>query len=787
MRLHQPSEPGPRPPQFAGRRFVSLRTKFVVFFSLILILTCSTLSGYFLETRRAVMTDNLHRLGTILLTSVVNNRQLRYGGLIAEDRATLQQFTESLIAVEDVVYVVIRGMDGMILAQQNKLVRESSGSLTFTQERRYYPDERIAQALYRTPVQIPQMTPVTLSGDKILEPKTVPDDWFFSFSPLTEHVYDFAMPVLRQPSTDPSHFALPLQFEDATASGPRREPTAVQGVIQIGMSDAHAMHSLLGMIRNTLLLTALIIGIGILGAHVLTMRITTPIRSLASVAHQLAEGQIPPPLAPTTYDEVGQLTGMFNTMTQALHERNLAINTNLEIIQRQVLQLSAVHQTSAAITSTLDLHQLLDTVLQLLITNLGFSRMLLLLRRDSQDIAYVAQIAGVSPDVMEAARHIEIPITDGDTLIADLLIHARPVHVHRLEAASHRIHPAMLQLARHADVTSFVAVPLQIHGRTLGVLVGDRNALPCTGEDLSILETIAGHVAAAIDNARAYAGLTELTQNLEQRIQARTQELSVANERLQDHDRRRSMFVSVASHELRTPMTAIRSFADNMRDGITGPLTERQFTYLNRIGHNLDRLTRIINQLLDWSRLDLHKDVLRLEPLCIQQTANLVVDSLQHLAAQKKVCLVIEHRERTPPIYGERDKVEQILWNLLGNAVKFTPPEGRVTVEFTATADRFVQITVTDTGCGIQPADLPRIFNEFSKVSSAMPGSQGAQLGLCITKTLITMHGGSIRVESTPGVGTRVIFTLPIADPQPLSEDETSASDSLPDIERCEP
>jgi signal transduction histidine kinase len=271
-------------------------------------------------------------------------------------------------------------------------------------------------------------------------------------------------------------------------------------------------------------------------------------------------------------------------------------------------------------------------------------------------------------------------------------------------------------------------------------------------------------VAAAIDNARAYASLSEMTQHLEQRIEERTRELSVANERLQDHDRRRSMFVSVASHELRTPMTAIRSFADNMRDGITGPLTERQATYLARIGHNLDRLTRIINQLLDWSRLDLNKDLLRLEPLCIQQTTVLVVDTLQTLAAQKHVTIDVNCAERTPAIHGDRDKVEQILWNLIGNAVKFTPPEGRVTVDFAVTPDGFVQITVSDTGCGIQPDELPRIFNEFSKVSSAVPAAQGAQLGLCITKTLVTMHKGRIWVDSTPGIGTRFFFTLPVAD-----------------------
>ena len=105
----------------------SLRTKFVVFFSLILILTCSTLSWYFIEVRRVSMTENLNQLGTILLTNVVNNGQFRYGGLIAEDRATLREFVESLMAVDDVVYVVIRGADHIILAQQNKIVQELMG------------------------------------------------------------------------------------------------------------------------------------------------------------------------------------------------------------------------------------------------------------------------------------------------------------------------------------------------------------------------------------------------------------------------------------------------------------------------------------------------------------------------------------------------------------------------------------------------------------------------------------------------------------------------------------
>jgi signal transduction histidine kinase len=323
------------------------------------------------------------------------------------------------------------------------------------------------------------------------------------------------------------------------------------------------------------------------------------------------------------------------------------------------------------------------------------------------------------------------------------------------------MNPAFLELIRRVEVQSFVCVPLQSHNQTLGFIAGDRGALPCSEEDLHILMTIASHVATAIDNARTYANLAQLTQHLEQRIQERTHELSLANERLQEHDRRRTMFVSVASHELRTPMTAIRSFADNMLDGVAGALSDRQRTYLDRIGHNLNRLTRIINQLLDWSRLDMKKEILRLESLHVDEVSMMVVESLRTVAAEKEVGIQVDAPEHLPMIRADRDKVEQILWNLVGNAVKFTPPGGKVEVRFQALPDGMVQTCVADTGCGIPGDQLDRVFNEFSKVPSTMPTSQGAQLGLFITKSFITMHKGQIWVESELGSGSRFYFTLP--------------------------
>jgi len=212
-------------------------------------------------------------------------------------------------------------------------------------------------------------------------------------------------------------------------------------------------------------------------------------------------------------------------------------------------------------------------------------------------------------------------------------------------------------------------------------------------------------------------------------------------------------------------MTAIRSFADNMLDGIAGPLTERQTTYLTRIGHNLNRLTRIINQLLDWSRLDLKRETLNLEPLCIRQIAELVVDSLRTVAAEKQIVLDITFPKQLTQVLADRDKVEQIFWNLVGNAIKFTPLQGRVSVEIAQNAAGDVQACVADTGCGIAPEYLDKVFNEFSRVPSSFPASQGAQLGLFITKNLMRMHGGTIRVESTLQVGTRFYIVFPSVPP----------------------
>src|SRR5262245_25058047 len=479
---HAPREvPASFAPAPSGHRFVSLRMKFVAFFSLILVLTISALSWYFVETRRQAMTENLHRTGTILLTNTVHNDHFRFGGLVGEDPIILRQFVEGLMAIDNVVYVVVTSSDGRVLDQRSKLTRILSDNTQQAQEQPLYPDHQLAIALLGSEASTLETTQLSLSSEQTLIPTEISSEWLLPFLVWHETIYDFAMPLIRKQDANAPlpHFS--VEREEGPPPLSSLQTTPVYGVVQIGITDAEAKRELLLIIRNVLILTVLLIGAGIFGAHVLTSRITTPLRSLAGAARQLAEGtESPVPLATRTRDEVGQLTSLFNEMTRSLHERNQAITANLETIKRQVSQLTTLHQSSATIASTLNMNQLLDSVLKLLVDNLGFSRMVLILRHAGGDVAYVAQITGVSPVIAEAARNLQIPIKDDGSITADLLIHGNPLLIPDVETVTERLHPPVLDLLRRSGVRSFVCVPLQSHNRILGYLAGDRDIQPCT-------------------------------------------------------------------------------------------------------------------------------------------------------------------------------------------------------------------------------------------------------------------------------------------------------------------
>lgn len=238
--------------------------------------------------------------------------------------------------------------------------------------------------------------------------------------------------------------------------------------------------------------------------------------------------------------------------------------------------------------------------------------------------------------------------------------------------------------------------------------------------------------------------------------------------RLKELDKMKSDFVSNVSHELRTPLTAIKGSVDNMLDGITGALNEKQMRYLARVKSNTDRLTRLINDLLDLSRIEAGKIDLRPANLSLVALTREVAESLKPVAAEKLITLDVLSPSTGVTAWADRDKVAQVLMNLIGNAVKFTPVHGKVTVGVRPNGDDWVQISIADTGPGIPWEEISTIFDKFYQIAGAdKHKTKGTGLGLAISKALVEMHGGKIWAQSEVGKGSTFCFTLPAQQPLP--------------------
>lgn len=263
------------------------------------------------------------------------------------------------------------------------------------------------------------------------------------------------------------------------------------------------------------------------------------------------------------------------------------------------------------------------------------------------------------------------------------------------------------------------------------------------------------------ERRRAEQELDELNQTLERRIQDRTSTLQATVEQLQEFDRLKSAFVGIVSHELRTPLTSIKSLTENLLTEVTGPLNEKQKHYASRIEFNADRLTRMLNELLNLSKIESGKMELRQTVLSLPDLLADLEEAFQPPAQRKSIQMHVGSMESMPKICADRDKLYEVLANLLENAIKFTPPGGRIHIAAQVFDDRHIKMSISDTGCGISEEHLPKIFDKFYRVQPGSGPVAGSGLGLAIAKGLVELHGGIMTVESAVGKGTQFYFTLP--------------------------
>jgi signal transduction histidine kinase/CheY-like chemotaxis protein len=319
-------------------------------------------------------------------------------------------------------------------------------------------------------------------------------------------------------------------------------------------------------------------------------------------------------------------------------------------------------------------------------------------------------------------------------------------------------------LASHG-VLSLLAVPLSHRGRLLGVLYLEHREVPGAFNEkrVELLSVLASQAAIAVENALLY-------RDLEAKIKERTAELHVAKEAAERANQAKSDFLSSMSHELRTPLNGIMGYAQILERSPDIPPRWREVLHL--IQKSSEHLLSLINDVLDLAKIEAGKVDSVLREVQLPALVKTVVGLCRVRAEEKGISLAHELRgPALPAVHTDEKRLTQVLLNLLGNAIKFTARGGvslRVeALEERVPAGRMVRFRVEDTGSGIAPEHLSRIFEPFEQVGDHGAKGEGTGLGLAITKKLVQQMGGAIEVQSEPGVGSTFTVTLPLAEARP--------------------
>jgi signal transduction histidine kinase len=334
------------------------------------------------------------------------------------------------------------------------------------------------------------------------------------------------------------------------------------------------------------------------------------------------------------------------------------------------------------------------------------------------------------------------------------------------------------QLARVLGLVDVIAAPLRGGAdMALGILVA---AAQAAGEpDVGVLAAFALQASLAIERARMRDKVREQAEIIERAVEERTRALRESNERLREADRRKDNFLANVSHELRSPLVTILGYTDLLLGERLGPITDKQRQCLQIARSSGKRLRAFIEELLDFSRFELTRDSMTFQPFFIDEAIVQAVASLAPRFLERRINVRRKIAKDTPPVLGDRDRVIQVLTNLLTNAEKHCRDGGRVVV-LAEPRPGFLLVSVQDNGTGIAPEHLEKIFDRLYQVGDVKDAraarEAGLGLGLNIVKSIVEAHGGEVGVQSAIGKGSTFSFTLPLADIKPAPEPTTAGT-----------
>jgi signal transduction histidine kinase len=411
--------------------------------------------------------------------------------------------------------------------------------------------------------------------------------------------------------------------------------------------------------------------------------------------------------------------------------------------------LQFLNEASTILASSLDFEATLSAVAQLAVPRLGdwcgieivgddgVARQLAVAHTDSEKIPLAHELRARYPDQPSAPNGLPLVLRTGATEyypdVTDEQVAASAVDAD---------HAALL---RQLQLRSVIIVPLIARDRIFGALtlIGAGSGRRFTPDDVAVAESLARRAALAVDNAKLYRDAERARADAEAANQAK------------------SDFLATMSHELRTPLNAIAGYTELLEMELRGPITDEQRDDLRRIRRSQRHLLALVNDVLNFARLDTGHLEYDLAVVPLAET----LSEVEAMVAPQVQAKGLDYQLQLPPadlsVYADREKLQQIVVNLLSNAVKFTAAGGRIAVGCSA-ADATVAITVADTGRGIAPDKLEVIFEPFVQVERALTReTEGSGLGLAISRQLARAMHGDVTVTSELGAGSTFTLTLP--------------------------
>ncbi len=428
---------------------------------------------------------------------------------------------------------------------------------------------------------------------------------------------------------------------------------------------------------------------------------------------------------PFTEDELTLLTSFASQAAIAIENARLFTQTDQELVER-VTELSTLQKIDRQLNETLDFERVMNLGLEWAMRTTNATSGSINALTVEEDGLQLVAVKGYTPEStvfneepwpLDKGILGRVARTGEAALVADVSQDPDYVEV--------------------GDARSQLSVPITREGKVIGVISLESREAEAFGEtDLAFMQRLADHIAIAMTNARLYA------------------DVKAANDA-------KSEFVSIVSHELKIPMTSIKGYTKLLQMGTAGQMSDKQISFLEIINHSVDRMDTLVQDLLDISRIETGRIKLECQPTQLMAIVNEVVNLLRHEFETRQQKLSIDMAADLPAVHADRARTAQVLTNLLGNAYKYTPAGGSISIR-AEVQNGSVLCSVADTGIGISPQDQEKLFQKFFRADDELVREVGGTgLGLSIARSIVELQGGTMWVESELGKGSVFNFTMP--------------------------